>query len=604
MNKDNNLDVLEQLNYKYGANLNVINNASHNKHYFGFSEYFGKNIFIKCYFSKKRFLLEKEILQSLKDDNLLDWSEIYGSYFIVLNFIDMRDMKDNDDIDAFEVGKLLGKFHENVTKENNITNIIDIVGDKTVFQDLSKLFKKLENHNQFIVLSKIYNVLLEFKSIYENEYNHLNKTVIHGDFGYRNIKSLNNKLTLIDFERVKYDIPWLDFIKIFNRELPDESSQKKCIEGYRKVKDLEIPSPLLVKVLEFYSVLGIYSYTSNIKDTKFEHMGNLMLEKILQYIKYIRILKSLILIFVGDALGVACTHYSREEISKVYGKEITDITEKIRYFGKKEPKWKLGEVTDDSYQAVATLKCYDFVDNPKRNDFSELIYNLDSKYCKNTTSCGRFKNSKDMNYVAWFGRGNRGINRSIPLGYMAYLCDWSDTTVIENVVKNVSLTHNSYETISAAIFIVSLIKNLLSMKKVNKISAFTDSLNTLLKYEKEMSRYEFSKALTYALYIKPEKYINEIYCKPSDWGFESIESVPIIVSVFINDNMSKDTMLNLINLGGDSDSTGAILGALMGAANVDLNLFSKEIKIISNNNGNLIYDANILFKDIIDKYGK
>ena len=34
----------------------------------------------------------------------------------------------------------------------------------------------------------------------------MNKIVIHGDFGFRNIKIVNNNITLIDFERAKIDI--------------------------------------------------------------------------------------------------------------------------------------------------------------------------------------------------------------------------------------------------------------------------------------------------------------------------------------------------------------------------------------------------------------
>lgn len=126
----------------------------------------------------------------------------------------------------------------------------------------------------------MYNLLKTYIPIASEEYERMEKQMIHGDFGLRNIKLWGTSYTPIDFERIKQDIAWSDLTKFSQRECKDKQLQERFLQGYRSITTLEEPSGPLKLCLDFITALGIYKYTLKKKDMSFEMMGDGMLEEI------------------------------------------------------------------------------------------------------------------------------------------------------------------------------------------------------------------------------------------------------------------------------------------------------------------------------------
>lgn len=277
------MSLIDVINEKYECDLSKVKNTSKNTHYVAYSTNYGKKIFVKIFYSKKRYLTELSLLGIVSYPKLIGNYELGDNYAIIQEFVKMENIDDLSTLQVYEYGKLLATFHKNMTK-NKSDEIRSITRDETtLFTRTDKLIEKLEAHKDYRRITEIYSKLSEFEAIYVEEYNSMPKVVIHGDFGFRNTKIINGEAVLIDFERSKYDIAWMDLIKFFNREIPSSIQQDEFIKGYNSVQVIMKPSSLLQMILEFYAAIGIYSYTMEIEDAKFEEMADQMISNVEKY---------------------------------------------------------------------------------------------------------------------------------------------------------------------------------------------------------------------------------------------------------------------------------------------------------------------------------
>lgn len=579
----------------FKTELEKYQHTSSNSHYYGYSKYYNAEVFVKVFSSIRRFQNEYNALKILCPDEVLDHYECDGIYVLVLKYREYIDVQYATPKDYYQIGVMVATYHIKLQNKQ-------LIGSQYNMQNpIDKLISEITNlkeHRKYGKLIAVYRQLSEFLPIAQHEYSKMDKILIHGDFGLRNTKLKNGELVLIDFERLKFDIPWNEFGKFFEREC-NMVQKKEFLNGYRTVRQLDEPSSLLKNIFDFITAAGIYKYTLKIKDDEFEAIADTILARLNRIFSKKKVLKSAILTLVGDAFGVPCTHYSAEDIIKVYGAKIDKMATKIRYFGAKPPKWRKGEVTDDSFQFYAILSQYINNPNVTRSDIAISLVSLDEKYCKPSTACGRFRTKNDMEYVSWFGRGNGGTNRSAALGLIAYLSCWSDSKLIDNVVKVVSLSHNTYESIGSSIFFVSLLRSALESgweeKKTNIIKAF----DVLFQYEHEIGNSDVSKTIARCVFMTPEKYISEFLNKKDSWGFLTIETVAMIANFYYNKECNLTTLIDLVNLGGDSDSSGALLGALIGGSDANLEPFMTLILDVFEENQNLITELfDLYFKKI------
>ncbi|ASP40049.1 hypothetical protein CHH28_15815 [Bacterioplanes sanyensis] len=277
------MKIIERLSREYDCDLTSLDHPSKNLHFSGRSKRLNKDIFVKLYDSKKRCSTELAILEVLQSSTLLGSYEYGECRAVILEYCDMQDVTEMSMATAYDYGILLGRFHKVATNERT-QQIRELSGESsTLFARIDETIGRISSHPAYAKVLRIYHELSQFSAVYQQEYEALPKVVLHGDFGLRNIKLVENAPVLIDFERSKYDIAWMDLVKFFNREALDENLQARFLEGYQTQYPIAVPTPLLQKVLEFYTAIGIYSYTMHIPDQAFRLMGDRMIHQIDQF---------------------------------------------------------------------------------------------------------------------------------------------------------------------------------------------------------------------------------------------------------------------------------------------------------------------------------
>lgn len=277
------MKIVERLSREYDCDLTPLDHESKNLHFSGRSKRLNKDILVKLYDSKKRCSTELAILEVLQSPTLLGSYECGECRAVILEYCDMQDVTEMSMATACDYGILLGRFHKVATNERT-QQIRELSGESsTLFARIDETIGRISSHPAYAKVLRIYHELSQFRAVYQQEYEALPKVVLHGDFGLRNIKLVENAPVLIDFERSKYDIAWMDLMKFFNREALDENLQARFLEGYQTQYPIAVPTPLLQKVLEFYTAIGVYSYTMHIPDQAFRLMGDRMIHQIDQF---------------------------------------------------------------------------------------------------------------------------------------------------------------------------------------------------------------------------------------------------------------------------------------------------------------------------------
>ncbi|MBS4761507.1 ADP-ribosylglycohydrolase family protein [Carnobacteriaceae bacterium zg-ZUI252] len=136
--------------------------------------------------------------------------------------------------------------------------------------------------------------------------------------------------------------------------------------------------------------------------------------------------------------------------------EIILLNTKKKDIKKKKSKWTKGEITDDTAQFLCVLES--ITDNmaiDRQNIFRNLK-KLDYKYRKNSTSTGKSLSTGDIDFVSYFGLGNGGFSKCLPLvlwhASRRGKKDINYEDIIKSTMKIVTITHGNVSTVLSCIF--------------------------------------------------------------------------------------------------------------------------------------------------------
>ncbi len=269
-------NILKRLNDEYLSDLKAYEYLNKNHHYYGYSERFNDNVFIKIYGRFDKYDKDTRVLKIRNPEILLD-NFIYEDYYIIcLKYVDMEDVS-ADTCSISDCGKLIAKFHKKTTAEIELADSFDLA------YDIESKMEKIKARENSYYINRVYKLVKKYEPDWVNEFENIPKKIIHGDFGFRNIKIIDGNLELIDFEFLKKSIAYIDFIKFFEDIKISDKDREEFISAYNTVYHLDVPSDLLIRVLDFQTALGIYSYTMKIKDVDFEKMADRMMEKVEEF---------------------------------------------------------------------------------------------------------------------------------------------------------------------------------------------------------------------------------------------------------------------------------------------------------------------------------
>jgi len=328
--------------------------------------------------------------------------------------------------------------------------------------------------------------------------------------------------------------------------------------------DLEKFSFLIFRGLLGRGVNNLY-FSRNVQSeadtiTAWSDFGNLLFtNQGLDQTYYIK--SGLLGLAVGDALGVPVEFKSRESISK---KPITDM---IGYGTHNQPP---GTFSDDSSLtfclAEALAQGYDLIQIGKNfvkwlfegywtargevfdvgNATRESIYKL--KEGVNPEAAGAFKASSN---------GNGSLMRILPL--LFYIFDMHPEERFKLVRQVSSLTHRHIRSVIACSYYVEYAKLLLEgIDKFDAIEVLHDNLPDLYtSLEIEQREVEFFNRLLdgYITGLKEEDIQSTGYV---------LHTLEASIWCILNTDNYKDAVLKAVNLGDDTDTTGAVTGGLAG----------------------------------------
>lgn len=154
--------------------------------------------------------------------------------------------------------------------------------------------------------------------------------------------------------------------------------------------------------------------------------------------------------------------------------------------------------------------------------------------------------------------GNGSLMRILPLVF--YLQNEQDIEIVYKTVKDVSsITHAHFRSVFACFIYVIYCLEILKGK--DKFEAYTEMQNVLSKflYDKKYNPIElqlFDRVLQHDISKYPEENIHS-----SGYVLDSLQAS---LWCFLNSDSYKETVLKAVNLGEDTDTTGAIAGGLAG----------------------------------------
>lgn len=263
---------------------------------------------------------------------------------------------------------------------------------------------------------------------------------------------------------------------------------------------------------------------------------------------------------IGDAMGVPIEFKDREELLK------KPVTSMIGYGSHSVPE---GTWSDDTSMEIATI---DSIVNKKKIDYQDIMMNFyywlkDNKYTPHgeVFDAGRTCVQSIVNFSKGiellecgqrdiYSNGNGSLMRILPVAYYCHYKKCREDEIYE-IVKNVSsLTHAHEISILGCYIYVNYVMFLLNGK--DKLSAY--NMVKLVDYSK-FSEGALSK---YSRILKG----NIIHLSVNDIksGGYVVDTLEASMWVILNANNFKDAIIGAINLGGDTDTVGAVTGGMAG----------------------------------------
>ncbi len=264
---------------------------------------------------------------------------------------------------------------------------------------------------------------------------------------------------------------------------------------------------------------------------------------------------------IGDAIGVPIEFESREKLIE------KPVTSMHGYGSYDVPK---GTWSDDTSMTLATI---DSLINKNEIDLNDIMMNFyywlhDNKYTATgeVFDAGRtciqsiIDFSKSMNplicgQTTIDSNGNGSLMRMSPIVLYIYYKKINDNEIY-NIVKSISSLTHAHEISVMACYIYTMYV-LYILKGVDKFDAY--KMIKKINYSKYFSKdtiKEFDRLITMNI---NEFSIDDI--KSSGYVIDTLETV---IWVILNTNNYSEAIIGAINLGGDTDTIGAITGSIAG----------------------------------------
>lgn len=265
---------------------------------------------------------------------------------------------------------------------------------------------------------------------------------------------------------------------------------------------------------------------------------------------------------IGDAVGLPLKNKSRKELLK------KPINEMLPIDGYND----IGYWSCNSSFILATLDS--IIENEKKINYSDLMRKYleclnNNKYSSSNkiisdideviiNSLNNFKDNKtplDCGSKKYEDNNNKSLARMLPIVLYCYYKKVEEDDIYNLVKKYSSLTHAHQLSIMASYIYVRFMLNILKGK--NKTTSY--NLIKYIDYEKYFRKEiisEFSRLL--------KDNINELSLEEIQSTDNVVDTLEATIWIILNTNNYQQAIVGAINLGGDTNTIGALVGAVAG----------------------------------------
>ncbi len=274
-----------------------------------------------------------------------------------------------------------------------------------------------------------------------------------------------------------------------------------------------------------------------------------------------RIVDSILGFAIGDAMGVPVKHKNREDLIK---KPI------VKMEGYGTYALPAGTWSDDTSMVLATISSLISKHEINYDDMMKSFCNFMNNYEFTSTGVafdiGKTTKESLFRYYMRKGlatecgdsdinsNGNGALARMLPIALYTFYDDMNDTELLKTVRLVSSLTHaHEYSIMGCYIFV----------KYVHFLMSGYDKFKAYDKV-KELNYYKFSENArrAYKRFLTTDFYKLDLdYIKSSGYVVDTLEAT---IWTLLNTNSFMESVVGAINLGGYTDTIGALTGALAG----------------------------------------
>jgi ADP-ribosyl-[dinitrogen reductase] hydrolase len=301
---------------------------------------------------------------------------------------------------------------------------------------------------------------------------------------------------------------------------------------------------------------------------------------------------------VGDALGAPLEGLSATQIRSHYG-QVTGYVDGVTAWKRKPYRWRMpGLYTDDTQQALALsdvllesgrvdvarlAEIYIALANPKGNyvgahrgvgkSFRQVLSDLERGVLPSVT-----------------GSASAGIGAAMRIAPAAIYFEDDPDGLFSAVIDASLITHRDVRSIAGAMAVVSAVRRLMAGEgrdpsfllwvaadvakaeariatelrgKVTSIGHFGRSLSKSIAHAESLLDLPRERAFA-ALVDEANRHGADPACRRPTLGFPPV-LIPACLYLLVTTETFEEALLEVVNLGGDADTAGAILGALAGA---------------------------------------
>ena len=295
---------------------------------------------------------------------------------------------------------------------------------------------------------------------------------------------------------------------------------------------------------------------------------------------------------VGDALGAPLEGLSAQQIKTHYDR-VEDYVDGVQAWKRKPYRWRLpGLYSDDTQQALAlcdVLLELGRIDQERLAEIYLGLANPKGAFVGAHRGIGRsfrlvLSDLEKGIHPSQTGQGTAGIGAAMRIAPIALYFDQNgheSRSLFDSVIAASHMTHRDIRSLSGAFSVVHGVRRFLNEEdrepsllfrlaeisrrlqgQVVGLDQYTHSMSQAIANVEALLELPRDRAYS-ALVEEANRHGAEPACKRATMGFPPA-CIPSCLYILLTTDSFEEALTDVINLGGDTDTAGAILGALAG----------------------------------------